>query len=141
MKVGDRVTTYPISEPATDWTNPAARRWYVSGRIVDRSDAHGECFFVLHDKVGGIAMGSGWYEPAELRPEWVTACGICGQDPGSTETFVLDMPCGHPWIKLHRLRPCMAHDDCRDDDLMARLCALAGKPAPPPTVVTGSKVT
>ncbi len=65
LRVDSKVETVKPKKESTDWDPMAlqARRWGVSGHIVEKSDAHGEVFKVRHSD-GGTA----WYEPRELRP-------------------------------------------------------------------------
>jgi hypothetical protein len=46
---------------AEDWAEPDARQWGVAGVVIDRSDAHGCCYCVVHPD-GVLA----WYEYSEL---------------------------------------------------------------------------
>lgn len=45
-----------------DWCNAGKRSWNKNGIVIDRSDAHGLCYEIVHDD-GSIA----WYEPEELE--------------------------------------------------------------------------
>lgn len=64
LHVGFTVETVKPKRESTDWDPAAlqARRWGVSGEIVERQTGHGEVFKVRHED-GSTA----WYEPRELR--------------------------------------------------------------------------
>ena len=66
ISIGMRVKTVRPQIESKDWTwvNKKARRWGVTGTVVQRSDAHGECFRVYHDDPEG--PDSAWYETREL---------------------------------------------------------------------------
>lgn len=64
FELRQRVLTVECDDVSNDWTAEALahRKWGEVGEIVQASDAHGECFMVLHSD-----GTSGWYEAQELR--------------------------------------------------------------------------
>ena len=59
---GTRVITLAVDNPATDWSNPASRRFGVKGTVTKEYRGHGLCYAVKHDD--GTEAG---YEPRELH--------------------------------------------------------------------------
>jgi hypothetical protein len=65
LEIGEVVETIKPLKESSDWDPKAtrARRWNVTGTIVDVSNAHGVCYQVLHKDPDGLA----WYERRELQ--------------------------------------------------------------------------